>query len=315
MHNFTRITERANKFRKAVLYDKYDEPTYLTFALDFQFEPLPTQLGENLLWNSYLFSENGEGAIKFLSDRGYLEYSRGLKTFKNILYFLTWNAPWYFQSLSGLSSLWKASTDLSKPKSDNAVITVSTYEAVDLRMTQLANLYRTAIFDKVHMRERVPDNLRWFSMDIWIAEARNLSSPTSAGAINALVPAGTAQDTTNAVASGANTPSIIADYSYVKFRCRQCEFDFSESVLGNTQQMTSDIAREPNTGSFKINIGYFEEESKYVNGTRLYDSVTRTRVRDEWSNLNRSSNSANSSTNAIVDSGIGALSASLNRIV
>jgi hypothetical protein len=315
MHNFTRITERANKFRKAVLYDKFDEPTYLTFALDFQFEELTqTQIGDSLLWKSYLFSEDRDGAISYLSNRGYNAYSNSLKTFKNILYFLTWNAPWYFQSLSGLSALWKASTDISKPKGENAVITVGTYEAIDLRMTQLANLYRTAIFDKIYMRERVPDNLRWFSMDIWIAEARNMSSPTGGVNVGAIIP-GQAGAITNQVLNTANTittpqSSLLEDYSYVKFRCRQCEFDFSDSIIGSSQTITSDIAREPSVGQFKINIGYFEEESKYVNGTQIYDSSIRTKVRDNWRELgDQAKSNTGSGIGQIGSSAIGALGA------
>ena len=68
-HNFTGLTTKDNNFRKGVFLDSFDEPTYLTFALDFNFDdsPVITDVDEANLWNSPLFSKGGSpSASSFL---------------------------------------------------------------------------------------------------------------------------------------------------------------------------------------------------------------------------------------------------------
>jgi len=283
MHNFIGITNKANNFRKGVFTDPYDEPVYLTFALDFQFEETVSNLMENHLWESPLFSGDKYGAIQFLSDRGYSAEANGLTVFRKILRYLTFDAPWYFQELGGLEKLWSGATQVeSGYKAKEAKISVTTLEAVDLRITELADLYRNAVYDKIHMRERVPDNLRWFTMDIYIAEARNLRFRLPGVGQNVANLFGVNTGAIgNIVGGGNDTSNVLKDYGYIKFRCRQCEFDFSGSfAAGITQSVITPTT--PNTNKFNINIGYFEEESKYPDGTKLYDSSTKTMVKNPW---------------------------------
>ena len=284
MHNFYGIKNKVDNFRKGVFTDPYDEPTFLTFAIDFQFEGLEdTSVAGLELWGSPIFLEGDGGMIDFLNSRGYSDKANGIKTFKEILRYLTFNAPWYFQEISGLSALWKQATDIeSGQKTKDTKLSIKTLEAVDLRITELAGLYRNAVYDKVHMRERVPDNLRWFSMDIYVAEARNLRYRIPGIGQNTANALGINTGAIGNVVGGGNILSnVLEQYGYVKFKCRQCEFDFSESFAGG-QSLTVATTNTPAMNSFSINVGYFEEESRYGDGTELVDDPVGSEIRNPW---------------------------------
>jgi hypothetical protein len=313
MHNFYGIRAKANSFRKGYLIDSYDQPTYLSFALDFGFDSTNASIQDDLLWSSPLFQKGNEtranSAQTYLGSIGHEDKEKNLLVFNDMMRYLTFEAPWYFQSISGLSSLWKGATDtVGGYKGKDATITVETLEAIDLRMTEIASLYRNAIYDKAHMRARVPDNLRWFTMDIYIAEARNIrmeptgpySNMTSALGINT---GGVGKFVTNLSAAASQIdPSLdlaspMKQFGFVRFKCRQCEFDFSESFTSNDLGVSPKST--PNTGKFKINIGYFEEESEYQDGTKMYDDATINSIKNPWSARNTAAiaqNVANSAT-------------------
>ena len=204
-----------------------------------------------------------------------------------MLRYLTFDAPWYFQSIKGLGAMWKGATDMESGwKGKTATLTVSTLEAVDLRINELADIYRNAVYDKIHMRERVPDNLRWFSMDIYVAEARNLRyriPGVGQGAAN-LLGINTAQ-IGNLVGAGNVFSNVLEQFGYVKFKCRQCEFDFSDTFAGG-DSLEVTTKNTPATNSFKINIGFFEEESKYPDGSQLFDDRTKSELHNPWSMRN-----------------------------
>jgi hypothetical protein len=308
MHNFIGIRNKTNNFKKGFYVDQYDEPTYLTFAIDFKFEATG-DLSKNIddiLWESPLFDAE-YGTVNYLQNRNKPAEAKGLVVFKELLRYLTFDAPWYFQKLGGLDELWKISTDMSKGTKE-AKITVDTLEAVDLRITQLADLYRNAIYDKVYLRERVPDNLRWFSMDIYVAESRNLRFRLPGLLGTAASTVGFDSTALSKVMGGGNTfTNVLKEYGYVKFRCRQCEFDFSESFAGG-QSMDVGLSGQPATNKFGIKIGYFEEESKYMDGTELFDSSSKTKANNKWVGLQAAENVQNAYN---VASGIPALSKGL----
>ena len=271
--------------------DPFDEPTYLTFAIDFRFEHTNTVVSGpiNNLWGSQLFGEDDGSAVSFLKDRGYTAQANGLSVFKKILRYLTFNAPWYFQTITGLNNLWTQGTNIEGgQKAKDVSIEIETLEAIDLRITELADIYRNAIYDKVHLRERVPDNLRWFSMDIYLAEARNMrfNLPGIGQNVANLFGVNTG-DIGNIVGGGNLVSNVLKQYGYIKFKCRQCEFDFSRSLGGNNYQFhKAATPTEVAKNSFKINIGYFEEESKYADGSKLYDDALRTSINNPWSSRN-----------------------------
>ena len=287
-----------DRFRKGLFFDGYDEPTYLTFAIDFKFEYVPVRDAsavDDILWNSPLFAgkETGNSAMGFLISRGYSPQANGLSTFKELLRYLTFQAPWYFQSIEGVSKLWSNATDVSKGHkgmdgTNPIILKINTLEAIDLRMTEIADLYRNAIFDKVHRRERVPDNLRWFSMDIYIAEFRNIRFrlPGASGQQIANAFGVNTGALGSAIGGGNALSNVLDQFGYIKFKCRQCEFDFSESLAVPQKIEVGGQGRVAESNRFGIKIGYFEEENKFGDGTKTYDSAMRTSVSNPWGSRN-----------------------------
>jgi hypothetical protein len=321
MHNFYGIRTKVNNFRKGTILDAYDQPTYISFALDFRFEE--TNNFSDLLWSSPLFSkgsaENTNSAQTYLGSIGHKDKENSLAKFKSILEYLTFNAPWYFQSITGLDKLWSNATDMAKGyKGSEAVLTIKTLEALDLRMTELANLYRSAIYDKVYMRERVPDNLRWFAMDIYLAEVRNIrfnapgsySNMTSSIGINTTglnnavsqAGAGLSAITGN---SDLDQSSSMKQFGYVKFKCRQCEFDFSSSMPGSGGMINVNPQDQPTESGFNIKVGYFEEESQYHDSSQLSDDFITNSLRNPWSAMNTAANIQNKVEGATFLPGVG----------
>jgi len=300
--NFFNLQQLDDNFRKGIIRDKYDEPTYLTFSLDFDLDkPL---FDQRLLLNSSPLFNTEEGksqsAVNYLMNRGFPDKANQLVVFLNILKYLRDSTPWYFQSVSGLDKMWEQATSGKGLKSDGIELEVNTLEAVDLRVSELADLYRNSIYDKQYMRERVPDNLRWFSMDLYVAEFRNLRNTIPLGInlssqvnVNVGTLGGvmnTVQNVGQALGAGGDTGnkftgSLLENYGYIKFKCRQCEFDFTKSFSGGNKLSVGKDGGRMAENSFKIKIGYFEEENQYASGSRTIDDFTKSSmVGDKWGN-------------------------------
>lgn len=289
MHNFINLNSKHNNFTKGVFLDSFDEPTYLTFALDFKFEDTPatSEVSELNLSNSPLFNTStSTSAAGFLTNRGYAAQADMLGTFKGILRHLTFNAPWYFQSITGLSDLYRLNTDQSKGFKTNpekVSLEIKTLEAVDLRISELAGLYRNAIFDAKFRRERVPDNLRWFSVDVYIAEFRNLRYKLPGETQGAARTLGIDTGSIGNIVGGGNMLSNVMDeYGFIKFKCRQCEFDFSESLPGRNTFEVGSEGRSEDNNKFAIKVGWVEEEAKFGDGTEIFEDPAKTNVRNPW---------------------------------
>ena len=286
--NFLNNERHTIDFRKGIVRDRFDEPTYLTFSLDFTLdEKFQGYRQDDFLAVSPLFNQTegkSQSAINYLLSRGENDKADQLAVFTNLMKYLRDDAPWYFQSVTGLDEIWKKATDMKDPMKGGE-ITVSTLEAVDLRITELADLYRNSIFDKQYMRERVPDNLRWFSMDIWVAEFRNLRNilPPLApigGGINVSGP-----NLGGVLGASNGIGNVLENFGYLRFRCRQCEFDFSDTFPGGNQMVIGGNNIETAKGSFKIKIGWMEEENKYSSGSNTFDNLTSAQVRgNKWNN-------------------------------
>lgn len=280
--NFLNTERHDANFRKGIVRDRFDEPTYLTFSLDFNLDQEFMGYEEsNFLANSPLFNTNQEksqSAVNYLLARGHTDKANQLAVFIKLLKYLRDDTPWYFQTVQGLDKLWEKATNMEEPMKGGE-ITVGTLEAVDLRITELADLYRNSIYDKQYMRERVPDNLRWFSMDIWVAEFRNLR--------NTLPPLLNLGSTLNSsgpnlaglAGAGNDFGNVLKNFGYIRLKCRQCEFDFSGSFPGGTDMSVGPDGRNPNKSAFKIKIGWMEEENHYSSGSVTFDDYTAGEIR------------------------------------
>jgi hypothetical protein len=306
MYNFFNVTRNVGRFRRGYVTDPFDEPTYLSFGIDFIFDGLDP-FHENSLWASPLFTKgsaaNPYSARSYLGSIGRNDMEDALGTFRDLLEYVSTQAPWYFQGITGLDKMYESATNMVDAKKYDHILTIDTLEAVDLRITQLANLYRAAIYDKEAMLARVPENLRWFTMDVWVAETRNIRFEIPGAAGNVANALGINTAAINGVGSkiasslsglglADDANSTIKQFGYMKFKCRQCEFDFSGSFAGG-QKLSVATDAKPNDNSFAIKVGYFEEESGYYDGTKLYDSSEKNKVNNPWKLRNLSADASN----------------------
>lgn len=169
-----------NDFRKGS-YNKfpYQDPTYLSFALMFDwFDPE----------SSPLLSEPAE---KFLTELGekdvfYKDRLEDLKAFKDALYTINMELPWYWQSLKGLERLQQYDPLNNYRGGDDAKLEIETLESLNLPIAGLMHLYRRAIFDERKWCYIMPANLRKFRMWVYVTEIRTIQvqTETKVGGIN-----------------------------------------------------------------------------------------------------------------------------------
>lgn len=163
-------------------YLDFQDPTYLGFyvrflglneapfdGLDLDYEKWPGGLFYN--------EKHKDSAIGYLVKIG--EYGRAqmLREFVLGIKELSVHLPWYFTKVSGLDAIWKINPAESFRGKDK-VITFDMEESIDLKITYLLDLYRKAVYDSVYMRYMLPENLRYFEMEIVITEIRSMQRPS-----------------------------------------------------------------------------------------------------------------------------------------
>lgn len=230
----------------------YQDPTYLSFVLGFNF---------NDEHNSPLLAGAAEDYLKQYSEgdnpvnEHYKERLEALINFKTALKTINTEMPWYWQGLSGLDRLVQYDPLNSSWAGDAAVLTINTLESINLAITGLMQLYRKAVFDESQWKYIIPYNLRKFSMMVYVTEVRtirNMSAPKINGASVTDFPENfkpSIQVTnSNAEISGATARP------YFMFEFKYCEFDITsgsnpladlskspEEAVANEIRITYDI--------------------------------------------------------------------------
>lgn len=191
----------------------FDEPTYLTFRIEFINKPTDFSnalrnisynnqgvidngdLGSPLYYQNLMYSTmydylpepllDGYTSSSLDADLGkrysteaYLDVNLGehgraalLHNFKIALDDIQQNFPFYFKSISGLGSLTKVDIKRGSRLKD-AKITIDCLEGLDLKITQLLNMYRKIVWDDTYQRWVLPDMMRYFGMRIYVSEIR-----------------------------------------------------------------------------------------------------------------------------------------------
>ena len=128
-----------------------------------------------------------------------------------------------------------------------------------MRITALADLYRKATFDQEYMRDLLPENLKWFTLELDIAEMRHFHEV--ANNVNLLEP----NRATNQYENGHDV--VLKDLdnliSVITFRFTKCMFDFNDSF---PQQDTMSMTYDPVAASSKFSIipGSMKEKNQYT---------------------------------------------------
>jgi hypothetical protein len=159
-------------FRKGS-YKKYpyQDPTYLSFALLFDFYDIES---------SPLLAGGAEAFLKDLADRDegntfYKERLNDLQNFIKTLQDVNKELPWFWQSLKGLERLQQYNPENAYIGGDDAKLEIETLESLNLTISGLMHLYRRAIFDERKWNYIIPINLRKFRMWVYVTEVRTIA--------------------------------------------------------------------------------------------------------------------------------------------
>ena len=203
-----------SQFKPNFFARAFDEPTYLSFRIEFMFND-PEMAIRNTAYNNQgindsairtafygqmydympepllndFFTRDEKGAMKptdtsvgiLYSTENYLDINLGdhgramlLHTFKRALKDIQENFPYYFTSLSGIDTITSINPE-EGVRVKEGVITLECMEGLDLKITQLLQLYRKIVWDDVYQRWILPDMMRYFGMRIYVSEIRLFS--------------------------------------------------------------------------------------------------------------------------------------------
>lgn len=184
----------TNMFTPSVFARIFDEPTYLTFRIEFDFSndkiENKTNAGYNYMPEPLLALPVSETDTSSTFTGGYSTYEY-LKNalgeekraklhwlFVNALKDIQTNYPYYFTQISGISDMLTVMPGHGKRIKDESRLKISCMEGLDLKITQLMQLYRKIAWDDVYQRWILPDMMRYFTMKIYISEMRLFHSPS-----------------------------------------------------------------------------------------------------------------------------------------
>ncbi len=103
-------------------------------------------------------------------------------------------------------------------------------------------MYKNVMYDTKFMREILPENLRWFECDVYVAEFRNLVIDRSKPGFR------------------DDYSFVLANKHYIKFKLDMAEFDFSGTFPSESSLSTSETEMAKN--SFGLKFGNFEIDAQ-----------------------------------------------------
>lgn len=228
-----------NDFRKGS-YKKfpYQDPTYLSFALMFDWFDNE---------NSPLLADSAENFLTELAkdDSYYADRLEDFIAFKNALYTINLELPWYWQSLKGLERLQQYDPLNSYMGGDDAKLEIETLESLNLPIAGLMHMYRKAVFDERKWCYIIPANLRKFRMWVYVTEVRTIQvkTKTKVGGINKQTALQDFPSNIKPTVDTSNENENIMGTSgrpYFMIGLKYCEFD----MTGGTS-IFADLSKSP----------------------------------------------------------------------
>jgi hypothetical protein len=176
----------------------------------------------------------------YLMNRGETKRAEYILQFEDMFRKLVFNYPWYFVKVSGLADSWKIDTKNNYRGKEKKIV-IDTLESIDMRMTMIMDLYRKAVYDAAYMRWAVPDNMRYFKMEIIVSEIRPMKLST-VGFENSIYSGNVSESNTNfeftVPSMQSNEPNTglwdtagpWSPGTFIAFRYEECELDvFNEA--------------------------------------------------------------------------------------
>jgi hypothetical protein len=316
-NKFRGIEKVANKY---TLSKRFDEPTYFSFHLIFgsnldgaynyadnkaSYDTMPHPLfnpagtlivpvPSSTISSSTqpLMQLTTYSSVKYLEDANEPTRAEMMKEFITKFNDLQTNYPYYFQQIDGVSELLKIDTTKGQRITNDKKITITCLEGLDLRMSYLMNLYRKIAWDDVYQRWVLPDMMRYFTLNIYLAEFRTFHIPTTSQSDKVYgygddalrnqiqVTSSTPDTTTLAGQAGeiqknsqlegrapSDTPIYLKILDDVlptwQITCEMCEFDITDVTYDHLGGLN--VATDPIQGSVKfgIKIGNIKEIQTY----------------------------------------------------
>jgi len=260
---------RPEKFDEEISrWQDYEDPTYMGFYfriipdgyydptnMDMDVMPMGLFMKYDENYNKANDTEKGlgdgytnlpDGAESFLRRRG--EYYRAgmIREFREGFMKVSTYEPWTFEKVEGLADLWRV--DPKNPyRAKEKKIIFDCHESISMKMTYLIDCYRKASYDFSNMRHMLPDNQRYFSMDLWVTEIRHIKRPNTA-----------------ADPKGLSPNSFFNTGSFIRFRLDYCEFDFlTEETVGYLADVARYASDKPAHVKIPIKIGAIREVNNY----------------------------------------------------
>lgn len=154
-----------------------EDPTYLTFNIQFLF--IPTESIAGLAAGLLLPRNNPLSACNYLDRIDEPARADLLELFIADLKKISEEFPWYFQSVSGLQKFTQINLqDSIAIKTEDDFIEITCLESIDLRISKMFDMYRKATYDGTFRRDMLPDNLRQFNYQIHVTEFRKFHTFT-----------------------------------------------------------------------------------------------------------------------------------------
>lgn len=256
-------------FLNTTLYDEYDEPTYLTFRVNFfpnnigrisnieeinnsynnvsslmSYDDMPEPLLEysknTKTKNKYGVEVENKKEMNLYSTYDYLLNSLGdvkranmLEAFISLLIKLNWEFPYYIKSIEGLDNILSVDSKRGYRIKKDAIITLKCYEALDQRITALKTLYKKIAWDDVYQRWVLPDMMRFFRMDIYISEFRIFHSSNNYKKTNTILGTTKKESKLSVVQNIKNTLSKAGTLLGTKEGVNEKSFILSKSSIND----------------------------------------------------------------------------------
>jgi hypothetical protein len=263
-----------NDFRKGYKHggsNQYADITYLSFALVFDFNSANKSPllggGARAFYERHLSEIVGSGGVdsnqgKRVSLKGYEHRLKALDDFIIALKKINKEMPWYWQSLSGLESI-RQINDIEPLYGADAIIKIETLESINLTISGLMHLYRTAVFDEVNWKYILPVNLRKFRVWAYVTEVRSIKNMTKIAGPSFDVNSGL--DASIGIKNSNDNISGEDSRPYFMFELGGCDFDIKSGTVPFSDLKKSPEGFASNEISFRYDkVG--NVEARMLNG-------------------------------------------------
>lgn len=280
---YTWSRQPVNNFKKGLhRYSKYNDPTYLgfTFLFDWYTPDQNNSYGGSPLFAGYVNEENSNSdprswntkpgtAMDYLKRCGEYQRMIYLNVFIKTLKDINYKMPWYWQQIAGLQEALSYS-DFENPYfgGDDAKIDITCLESIDLKLTSLMDLYKKVIYDVEYRRIIIPENLRKFSVYIYVQEIRKFQ-------INSFGPGGLRGNVQNGEPGDKvkeRLRLINESSARVAINLTQCEFipDESNEMFSELFMNSSEVSGQ------KLSFSYenVRQSSSYPNISSFLENQT-----------------------------------------